>query len=116
VIKMKDSEPFIYGDDCISIKDYDFELDDYKHEEHGTSRIYSETTYIWKGTVKTTIGDIKFEINDFSSTENGGVGIKILPKKPKELTKEQWQEFECWLQNSIEENYNRREWLESVRQ
>lgn len=112
-----EKEMFRYdGDKYIEVSDYDYELDDYEHHEHGTGTVYSETTYKWKGTVKTTIGEIKCEINDFSCTDNGGVGIKvILPNKPNDMTEEQWQEFECWLENFIEDKYDRREWTQGIR-
>ncbi len=106
---------FRHGTEYITINDWDnFELDDYEHSEHGIGGIYSETTYKWKGKVKTSVGEIEVEINDFSCTDNGGVGVEI-KSKPKGVNKGLWEQFEYYLENFIKDKYDRNEWLQSVR-
>jgi len=110
----------IGGKYCFILEWDNFKLDDYEHNErsHG-SYLYSETTYKWLGKIKVCIGDnliveVDVAIEDFSSSENGGVGVEIKSDTPKNVDKELWGQFEQFIQDFIEEKYDRTEWTKCL--
>jgi hypothetical protein len=75
------------------------ELVDWEKTEN---RWGSSGHYDWEGKLKTDEGIFKFKYNRSWIPDNGGEGAEIVSKKPKNMTKKEWEEYEQELIDFLE--------------
>jgi len=81
-------------------KDEDQEHIDYVRNEH-------ERNIIWLGVLQIDKDmKIRFRITDYKCNDNGGVGVDILSKKPKNISIKNWEDLQYDMKTFIETEYN----------